>query len=74
MFTAQAMWATSAADEGFAGGAVGRLDGGRLQPVRDALGHPLLEERLAGGAVRVALHEQRAGPASSPIRGSPTAS
>ena len=58
--TAQTTWAMSASDQGVGGGAVGGGDHRRLQPGRRAGRHPLLEERLAGRAVREALHERRA--------------
>jgi hypothetical protein len=41
-------------------GAVDGADGGRLQPVGDVLGHPLLEEVGPAGAFGEALHQHRA--------------
>ena len=46
--------------QGVARGAVGRGDDGGREPVGRRLGHPLLEERLAARALRVALEEHRA--------------
>ena len=45
--------------QGVAGGAVGRGDDGGGEPVGRRLRHPLLEERLAARALRVALEQHR---------------
>ena len=60
-------------DERVAGGAVRRRHDGGGEPVGRRLRHPLLEERLAAGALRVALEQHRPVARPSRISGSATA-